>query len=73
MQPAVDDEGSILQPLPRVHRLLAAPRCLPHVCQVGAAWRSAPAFDRQIAPPAPPPHALSGSAELLPLPPGLAA
>jgi hypothetical protein len=34
MQPAVDEGGATLQPLPKVHRLLATPRCLPHVCQV---------------------------------------
>lgn len=32
-QPAVDDVGQVLQPLPRVHRRLAAPSALPHICQ----------------------------------------
>lgn len=32
--PAVGPSGQVLQPLPRVHRTLAAPGCLPHLCQV---------------------------------------
>lgn len=35
LQAPVDETGSVLQPPPRVHRLLVQPRCLPHVCQVG--------------------------------------
>lgn len=41
LQPAVDEAGQTLQPLPRVHRVLAEPRCLPHVSQVmltGVYW-----------------------------------
>ncbi|GIM04041.1 hypothetical protein Vretimale_8678, partial [Volvox reticuliferus] len=34
LQPAVDEEeGLVLQPLPRAYRVLAGPRCLPHLCQ----------------------------------------
>lgn len=36
LQPATDAAGSVLQPLPRVLRTLASPKCLPHVVQVGA-------------------------------------
>ena len=34
LQPAVDGQGSPLQPLPAVHRALASPQCLPHIAQV---------------------------------------
>lgn len=34
LQPAVDEEGSVLQPLPRAHRGIADPTCLPHIAQV---------------------------------------
>lgn len=34
LQPAVDEFGSVLQPLPRAHRGLADPSCLPHIAQV---------------------------------------
>lgn len=34
LQPAVNDQGQVFQPLPQVHRALTAPRCLPHLCQV---------------------------------------
>ncbi|KAF8069423.1 GRV2 [Scenedesmus sp. PABB004] len=34
LQPAVDEHGSVLQPLPRAHRGLADPACLPHIVQV---------------------------------------
>jgi hypothetical protein len=34
LQPAVDEEGSVLQPLPRAHRGIADPACLPHIAQV---------------------------------------
>lgn len=34
LQPAVDEYGSVLQPLPRAHRGLADPSCLPHIAQV---------------------------------------
>jgi hypothetical protein len=33
-QPAVEPLGRVLHPLPRVHRLLASPACLPHLAQV---------------------------------------
>lgn len=35
LQPAVDETGAVLQPLPRVQRTLSGPACLPHLCQVG--------------------------------------
>jgi hypothetical protein len=41
LQPAVDEEGAVLQPLPRAHRGIADPACLPHIAQVmltGADW-----------------------------------
>lgn len=34
LQPAVDEEGLVLQPLPRAHRRIADPTCLPHIAQV---------------------------------------
>jgi len=34
LQPAVDEDGSVLQPLPRAHRGIADPACLPHIAQV---------------------------------------
>lgn len=34
LQPAVDEQGCVLTPLPRVHRELAAPTTLPHLVQV---------------------------------------
>lgn len=34
LQPAVDDLGQVLQPLPKAHRLMTAARCFPHICQV---------------------------------------
>ncbi|WIA30400.1 hypothetical protein OEZ86_000485 [Tetradesmus obliquus] len=34
LQPAVDEAGAVLQPLPRAHVGLAAPSCLPHIAQV---------------------------------------
>lgn len=43
LQPAVDEEGSVLQPLPRAHRGIADPACLPHIAQVmltGELWTS---------------------------------
>jgi len=36
MQPATDDTGCPLQPLPRVHVAIASPDCLPHIAQVGS-------------------------------------
>ncbi|WIA10346.1 hypothetical protein OEZ85_010538 [Tetradesmus obliquus] len=33
LQPAVDESGAVLQPLPRAHVGLAAPSCLPHIAQ----------------------------------------
>ncbi len=36
--PAVDEAGAPLQPLPRVHRELAAPYCLPHIAQARRRW-----------------------------------
>jgi hypothetical protein len=34
LQPAVDEFGAVLQPLPRAHVGLADPACLPHIAQV---------------------------------------
>ncbi len=34
LQPAIDERGQPLQPLPRAHVALAAPGCLPHIAQV---------------------------------------
>eukprot|EP00882_Tetradesmus_deserticola_P011484 GHRQ01012150.1.p1 GENE.GHRQ01012150.1~~GHRQ01012150.1.p1 ORF type:complete len:544 (+),score=279.40 GHRQ01012150.1:121-1632(+) len=34
LQPAVDEFGAVLQPLPRAHIGLADPACLPHIAQV---------------------------------------
>jgi DnaJ family protein C protein 13 len=34
LQPAVDEFGAVLQPLPRAHVGLADPSCLPHIAQV---------------------------------------
>lgn len=34
LQPAVDEAGAVLQPLPRAHVGLTDPACLPHIAQV---------------------------------------
>jgi hypothetical protein len=34
LQPAVDEFGAVLQPLPRAHVGLADAACLPHIAQV---------------------------------------
>jgi hypothetical protein len=42
LQPAVDEEGAVLQPLPRAHRGIADASCLPHIAQVMLTGASPP-------------------------------
>lgn len=42
LHPATDEDGRVLCPLPRVHRLLAGPACLPHIAQ--ARWLPLPSL-----------------------------